>query len=52
MKATKEEIISVLEECKLFFEEENPNDFTILSERMKELSDKVAALINENKEEK
>lgn len=31
----------LLKECKIFFEEENPKDFTVLSERMEELLTKI-----------
>lgn len=33
----------LLKECKKFFEEEDPKDFTILSERMEELLTKITA---------
>lgn len=36
-----DELQEILAECKTFFEEENPNDFTVLSERMNELLAKI-----------
>lgn len=38
----------LLRECKTFFEEENPKDFTVLSERMEDLLTKINEVLNEN----
>ena len=40
----------LLKECKEFFEEENPKDFTIMSERMDELLTRINAAIGESEE--
>lgn len=39
----------LLRECREFFEEENPNDFTVMSERMNELLTKIDNAIGEKK---
>ena len=39
----------LLRECKEFFEEENPKDFTVMSERMDELLTKIDNAIGEKK---
>lgn len=36
---------SLLKECKEFIEEENPKDFTIMSERMDELLTKIEKVL-------
>lgn len=36
-----EQLRQLLRECKTFFEEENPKDFTVLSERMEDLLTKI-----------
>lgn len=41
---------SLLRECKEFFEEENPKDFTIMSERMDELLTRINAVLGESEE--
>lgn len=40
----------LLRECKEFFEEENPKDFTIMSERMDELLTRINAALGESEE--
>lgn len=40
----------LLKECKEFFEEENPKDFTIMSERMDDLLTRINAALNESEE--
>ena len=40
----------MLKECKEFFEEENPKDFTIMSERMDDLLTRINAALNESEE--
>lgn len=39
----------LLKECREFFEEENPKDFTVMSERMNELLTKIYNAIGEKK---
>lgn len=39
----------LLKECREFFEEENPKDFTVMSERMDELLTKINTSIGEKK---
>lgn len=36
-----EQLRQLLKECQTFFEEENPKDFTVLSERMEDLLTKI-----------
>lgn len=40
----------LLKECKEFFEEENPKDFTVISERMDDLLTCINAAIGESEE--
>lgn len=40
----------LLKECKEFFEEENPKDFTVISERMDDLLTKINSAIGESEE--
>lgn len=40
----------LLKECKEFFEEENPKDFTVISERMDDLLTKINSTIGESEE--
>lgn len=37
----------VLESCKEFFDEENPKDFTVMAERMDELSNRINEVLND-----
>ena len=36
-----EQLCQLLKECQTFFEEENPKDFTVLSERMEDLLTRI-----------
>lgn len=40
----------LLKDCKEFFEEENPKDFTVISERMDDLLTRINATIGESEE--
>lgn len=40
----------LLQDCKLFFEEENPKDFTVMSERMDELLIRINDVVGESEE--
>lgn len=40
-----EQLRQLLKECKEFFEEENPKDFTVISERMDDLLTKIDEVI-------
>lgn len=44
------ELRQLLKECKEFFEEENPKDFTVISERMDDLLTRINAAIGESEE--
>lgn len=41
LKKENQQLKELLKECREFFEEENPNDFTVMSERMNELLTKI-----------
>lgn len=43
-------LLGLLKECKEFFEEENPKDFTIMSERMEDLLTRIKAALGESEE--
>lgn len=49
LKEDKEnqQLKKLLKECREFFEEENPKDFTVMSERMDELLTKITIAIGE-----
>lgn len=44
------ELKELLKECQLFFEEENPKDFTVISERMEDLLTRINKTIGESEE--
>ena len=41
LKTENQQLKKLLKECREFFEEENPKDFTVMSERMDELLTKI-----------
>lgn len=41
----------LLKDCKEFFEEENPKDFTVISERMDDILTRINAVIGESEEQ-
>ena len=47
LKQENQQLKELLRECKEFFEEENPKDFTVMSERMDELLTKIDNAIGE-----
>lgn len=48
-KKENKQLKELLKECREFFEEENPKDFTVMSERMDELLTKIDNAIGEKK---
>lgn len=50
LRLDKANLRSLLKECKEFFEEENPKDFTVISERMDYLLTRINAIIGESEE--
>ena len=44
-----QQLKELLKECREFFEEENPKDFTVMSERMDELLIRIDNVIGEKK---
>lgn len=47
LKEENQQLKELLRECREFFEEENPKDYTIMSERMEELLTKITHAIGE-----
>lgn len=45
-----QQLKELLKECKEFFEEENPKDFTVISERMDDLLTHINSAICESEE--
>ena len=50
LKDENAKLKELLKECKEFFEEENPKDFTVISERMDDLLTRINAAIGESEE--
>lgn len=49
LKEENQQLKELLKECREFFEEENPKDFTVISERMDDLLTKIYNAIGENR---